>query len=82
MSKFPRHLVGRVSTALNVVTFSFAFILQWIIGVIINQWPTAEGGYSQIGYTTALTGTVILQAVGFAWLAFNWRHLESKQGRG
>lgn len=82
MAKFPRHLAGRVSTALNVVTFSFAFVLQWIIGVIINQWPAAEGGYSQVGYTTALTGTVMLQAVGFIWLALNWRHLESREVPG
>jgi predicted MFS family arabinose efflux permease len=78
VSKFPRSLAGRVSTALNVVTFSFAFILQWITGVIINQWPlNAAGGYATEGYVAAFTGTVILQVVGLVWLAANWRHVEA-----
>jgi len=77
VSKFPRALAGRVSTALNVMTFSFAFLFQWMIGVIINQWPLdAAGRYAAEGYVAALTGTVILQVVGFAWLAVNWRHVE------
>lgn len=77
IARFSRALAGRTATGLNVVTFTFAFVLQWLVGVIINLWPlTPSGGYAPEGYTAALIGTVILQLLGFLWLVINWHHVE------
>ena len=43
---FPGHLMGRVSTMMNLLVFLLAFSLQWTIGAIINLFPTsADGGF-------------------------------------
>ena len=36
---FPKKLTGRVNTASNMLSFVGAFIVQWGIGLVINQWP-------------------------------------------
>jgi predicted MFS family arabinose efflux permease len=42
-SRFPTHLSGRVSTALNLLAFSGAFVLQWGIGVAIELLAPRTG---------------------------------------
>jgi MFS family permease len=65
---FPPELTGRVITGLNVFTFGGAFAAQWGMGVIINQWPAAEGGgYAPEGYQAAFTVMLALQIAGVAW---------------
>jgi predicted MFS family arabinose efflux permease len=39
----PRALVGRVSTALNLLLFSAIFALQWGIGAAVGLWPKQAG---------------------------------------
>ena len=41
---FPGHLMGRVSTMMNLLVFLLAFSLQWTIGAIINLFPTSAEG--------------------------------------
>ena len=65
---FPPELAGRVITGINVLVFCGAFLAQWGIGAIINQWPTtADGGYAADGYTAGFGAVVALQAAAVLW---------------
>ena len=65
---FPRQLVGRCNSILNLLVFAGAFAAQWLIGVIIGLYPqTAGGGYATTGYQSAFAFMLILQLVTAAW---------------
>lgn len=65
---FPKHQAGRCNTALNLLVFVAAFIAQWLIGVIINLWPTsAAGGYSPIGCQVAFFMLIVCQLLAASW---------------
>lgn len=71
----PSHLTGRVSTSFNLVAFLLAFVLQWGLGEIINQWPATEGHYPLVAYQVGLGVILALQIPGMLlWLSFrSWR---------
>ncbi len=65
---FPPDLAGRVITAINVMVFTCAFLSQWGIGVIIDQWPeTAGGGYDPAGYMAGFGVVLALQVLSLLW---------------
>jgi predicted MFS family arabinose efflux permease len=56
---FPPEQMGRVSTAINMLTLGGAFLLQSAIGAILDLWPrTAAGGWDPKGYSAALLVSV------------------------
>lgn len=59
---------GRVSTALNVLSFSGAFLGQWLTGVVIGLFPHEAERYAPAGYTTAFAVLLALQVLAFLWL--------------
>jgi MFS family permease len=63
---FPKQIAGRVNTALNLLVFVGAFLLQWGIGVVIDYWSGA-GGFSVTGYRVAFSVLVFLQALALLW---------------
>ncbi|MDZ7749187.1 MAG: MFS transporter [Halofilum sp. (in: g-proteobacteria)] len=78
---FPRDLAGRANTALNVLVFVAAFVLQWGIGVVLSAWedPVART-YDPTGYQVAFGGVVALQLVALAWFARQWwRHADERR---
>jgi predicted MFS family arabinose efflux permease len=78
--QFPLQLSGRVTTALNLMVFITAFLVQWIIGIIIGFWPIgADGGYATAGYQTALSAMVAIQVMALAW--FFWAGRRSRTER-
>ncbi|MDG2033080.1 MAG: MFS transporter, partial [Rhodospirillales bacterium] len=65
---FPGHLMGRVSTMMNLLVFLLAFTLQWAMGVIINLYPTSSaGGFDPQGYQAAFLFLFVLQGLGGIW---------------
>ncbi len=46
---YPKNLTGRVNSALNLCSFTTAFFLQWIIGVIID-WAISMGFADKMAY--------------------------------
>ena len=69
--KFPARLVGRVNTAQNMLTFSAAFAVQWLIGVVIGMYPSATAGtFSPEGHQVALIAAIAVELVGFVY--FVW----------
>lgn len=67
--RFAREMTGRVVTALNMVSFSLAFAVQFGVGAIINLWPVADGRYAPDAYRVAFGICWLLQVVSVAWLA-------------
>jgi len=48
---FETRLSGRVTTGVNMLVFISAFSWQWLIGVIIEQWPVnTDGSYHETGF--------------------------------
>ncbi|MFZ4406613.1 MAG: MFS transporter [Paracraurococcus sp.] len=67
--RFPPELTGRVATMLNCSMLCLVFLLQTVIGLILDQWPrTATGGWDPDGYSAAVSLTVLLQGLTVAWL--------------
>lgn len=59
---------GRVSTALNLLSFSGAFLGQWLTGVVIGFFPHAADGYAPAGYATAFGLLLGFEILTFLWL--------------
>ena len=68
---FPKESAGRANGALNVFHFGAAFIIQYIIGVVVAQWPSQDGHYPTIAYQVALGLNLTLQVAALAWFAFS-----------
>ena len=69
---FPPHMAGRVNTAVNLMVFVVAFIVQWGIGAIIDLWGrNAAGHYPPEAYGVAFGLTAALLAVAVVWLLWS-----------
>lgn len=65
---FNPDLAGRVNTALNLLIFSSAFLLQWGLGIVIQSWEFADGsGYAAAGYMWAFGGVWLAQLLALIW---------------
>ena len=65
---FSPQLSGRVNTALNLIVFVTAFMAQWGIGSVIEQWPASTGGgYAPAGYRSAFSIMLAVQGLTFLW---------------
>ena len=61
---FPSSQVGRVTTAINLLTVGGVFLLQTLIGQILDLWPrTSADGWDPRGYSAALALTIVLQVI-------------------
>jgi MFS family permease len=66
---FPKEIAGRANAALNVFHIGGAFLLQEVIGWVIDRWPTHGGHSPPIAYKSALALMVILQIIAVIWFA-------------
>lgn len=64
--RFPKRIAGRVNTAMNLLVFVGAFLLQWGIGVVIDHWSAGDE-FSVVGYRVAFSTLVTLQALALLW---------------
>ena len=71
--QFAPALTGRVNTSLNLLGFGSAFLLQWGIGAVLNQWPIEEGRYAAAGYYAAWLTLLAAQVFAVAWLLVQMR---------
>lgn len=61
-------VAGRANTALNFITFTTAFLVQYIVGAIIDLWPaTATGGYPPQAYQAGFGLFLGLQVLALIW---------------
>jgi MFS family permease len=67
-NQFPKHIAGKANAALNVLHIGSAFVIQTVIGVILDRWPhDAFGHYPSRGYAAAFGFVVVLQVLALIW---------------
>ncbi len=65
-ASFPVALSGRVNTALNLLVFVGAFVLQWGIGAAVDAF--ASGGMARAeAFRATLSALLVAQVLAFAW---------------
>jgi nitrate/nitrite transporter NarK len=75
---FPQRLIGRANTALNTFFFIGAFTLQYMVGLVIDLFPTeASGHYPVIAYQLAFAVIVVAQIASWIWLLIPPRQAEA-----
>jgi MFS family permease len=68
-NSFTPDMAGRVNTAYNFTTFTFAFAVQWFLGAVIDLWPPlGEGRFAPEGYRWGFAIVVAIQLCAFMWL--------------
>jgi MFS family permease len=73
---FPVEQMGRVSTVINTVVLGGAFLMQSLIGWILDLWPrTAAGGWEPEGYVWAMGLSMAMQVAALLWA---WRFLRRR----
>ncbi|WP_315806800.1 MULTISPECIES: MFS transporter [unclassified Bradyrhizobium] len=70
---FPPQLAGRANGALNVLHFGWAFMAQYVTGLILEQWTAIDGHRPVQAYQVAFGLNVALQIAALAWLVLPWR---------
>lgn len=64
-------LAGRVSSSFNLVVFILAFIIQWVVGILLSHWQPIDGHYPVVAYQWSLALLIILQIPGLLiWMTF------------
>jgi hypothetical protein len=69
---FPIEIAARANGALNLLHFGWAFIVQYGIGLTVNQWMPQDGHYPINAYQVAFGLSLALQAVALLWFAVPW----------
>ncbi len=65
---FPPGMTGRATTALNSFFFVGAFLVQFMIGMVIDLFPATEPGhYPVIAYRLAFAAMIAVQLSGWLW---------------
>ncbi len=64
---FPKEASGRANAALNLLHLSVAFAVQWLTGVVVDQWPSHDGRHPVEAYQAAFGINLALQALAFVW---------------
>lgn len=67
-SYFGAALSGRANSAMNLFIFAIAFVAQWAIGAVIDQYPrTANGGFPVEAYRAGFGLFLAIELAGLAW---------------
>jgi MFS family permease len=70
---FAPEIAGRANAALGFLHVSGAFVIQSMIGLIIEMWPRDAGGhYPAPAYAAAFGATIVLQAASLIWFLLPW----------
>ena len=65
---YPAELAGRVNTGLNLLVFMFAFLMQWGIGIVINQFVSDRPDqYAPEAFQVAFSLLIGIQLAAMAW---------------
>jgi type IV secretory pathway TrbF-like protein/nitrate/nitrite transporter NarK len=64
---FPKEATGRANGALNTLHFGLAFIVQWTVGLTVQQWTGHGGHYPATAYQIALGVNLVPQVMAFVW---------------
>ncbi len=66
---FPKEVAARANGGLNLLHFGWAFLIQYGIGLVIEQWPSQDGHYPIAAYQAAFGLSAVLQLAALVWFA-------------
>ena len=69
---FPNEFAARANGALNLLHFGWAFLIQYGVGLVIEQWPPQDGHYPVAAYQSAFGLSAVLQLAALVWFALSW----------
>jgi type IV secretory pathway TrbF-like protein/predicted MFS family arabinose efflux permease len=64
---FPKELAGRANAALGVFHIGGAFVIQYSIGLVVQQWTGHTGEYPAVAYQTAFALNLALSIAALGW---------------
>ena len=65
---FGPELSGRAFTAVNILIFGFAFVVQYFFGLIVHYWPKISGSAHETGgFKVAFAALIVLEILALAW---------------
>ncbi len=70
---FAKELAGRANTAVNLVTFTGSFAMQWGVGLVVDGARAALGIETAGGLKLAFAIVLALNVTTLAWFAAGWR---------
>ncbi len=73
---FPAAYAGRVNTALNLMVFVSAFLMQVGIGAVITLFAGGDPSLAPQGHRVSFAALLAVQAAGFVWLLWPRRQPE------
>lgn len=72
--RLPLAYSGRANTSANFVSFSGAFLGQYLIGWVMDLFPRQQGGgYAAAAYDYAFGGLLALEILGLLWFLYAHR---------
>jgi MFS family permease len=63
----PKELTGRANGALNLFHVAAAFAVQYVTGVVVQQWVPDAGHYPELAYRIAFALNVAVQVAAWIW---------------
>lgn len=73
-SRLPVAYSGRANTSVNFVSFTGAFLGQYVIGWVMDLFPRQPGGgYAGAAYDYAFGGILALEILGLLWFLYAHR---------
>ena len=61
-------LSGRALTAINILIFAFAFLVQYLFGAIVHYWSKTSGAaHETLGYKAAFSALIITEIIALVW---------------
>jgi MFS family permease len=74
--RLPLAYSGRANTSANFVSFSGAFLGQYLIGWVMDLFPRQPGGgYASQAYDYAFGGILVLEVLGLLWFLYAYRRV-------
>ncbi len=70
---FAKELAGRANTAVNLITFTGSFAMQWGVGLVVDGARAALGLDTAGGLKLAFAIALALNVATLAWFAVGWR---------
>lgn len=79
---FPKELAGRANGALNLFHIGAAFAVQYVTGVVVQQWAPEAGHYPEIAYQTAFALNLVFQVAAWIWFTLPTAFLRHSEVHG
>lgn len=70
---YPAEEVGRAFSLMNFLIFFISFIIQWVIGIVLNLYPVMDGHFSPDGHKLCLGFVATLNLAATVHFCYSWR---------